>query len=193
MILQRHRLLVISTVRLTAVAAALLMLTMLVVTRSQAAFSDTTDNTANSFSTGSVVLDDDDGGSSALFTAAAMTPGVPVVNCITLTYSGTLTPADVRMYATASGALATYMDATIEVGTGGSFGSCGGFVAGSTIYTGTLANLAATRTDWASGEPTFTAASNPTSRTLRFTFDVQNVPAAQSSSATATFTWEARD
>lgn len=190
--LQRHRALVISTVRLTAVAAALLMLTLIVVTRSQAAFTSTTDNTANSFSSGSVVLTDDDTGS-AMFTATAMTPGVPVVRCITLTYSGSLTPANIRMYGTSSGSLATYLNTTIEVGTGGSFASCTGFTSTSTIYTGTLANFSATRTNWTTGLATFTAAANPTSRTLRLTVDVQNVPAAQSSSATATFTWEAQD
>ncbi len=192
MFANRHRKLVISLVRLTAVATSLLMLTVLIVTSSQAAFSDTTDNTTNSFATGSVIITDDDTGS-ALFTASAMTPGVPVVECITLTYSGTLTPADIRMYGTSSGALAPYLDTTIEIGTGGSYGNCTGFTPTSTLYTGTLTNYSTTHTNWATGLATFTAAANPTSRTLRFTVDVQNDPAAQGQSATADFTFEAQD
>jgi hypothetical protein len=182
----------ISTVRITAVVAALLMLTVIVVTRSHASFNATTANGSNSFSTGSVVLTDDDAGS-AMFTATGMYPGAPVVNCIKLTYSGTLTPANIRMYATSAGSLAAYLNATVEVGTGGSFGTCTGFTPTSTIYTGTLTNFSTTYTNWTTGLATFTAASNPTSRTLRFTFDVQNVTAAQASTATATFTWEAQN
>ncbi len=188
----RHRTLVLGIVRLTAVAASLLMLTVLIVSNSQAAFSDTTDNTTNTFASGSVVITDDDA-ATALFTASAVTPGVPVVDCITLTYSGTLTPADIRMYATSSGTLATYLDTTVEIGTGGSFGDCTGFTPGSTIYTGTLSNFSTTHTNWATGLATFTAATNPTSQTLRFSVDVQNNPLAQGQTASADFTWEAQD
>jgi hypothetical protein len=192
MLINRHRNAVLGLVRLTAVAASLLMLTVLIVTNSRAAFSDTTINSSSTFASGSVVITDDDTGS-ALFTASAMTPGSPVVDCITLTYSGTLTPADIRMYATSSGALAPYLDTTVEVGTGGSFGNCTGFTPSSTIYAGTLSNLSTTHTNWATGLATFTAATNPTSQTLRFTVDVQNVTAAQGQSASADFTWEAQD
>lgn len=168
------------------------MLTVLIVTSSQAAFSATTSSSSNTFGTGSVVITDDDSGS-ALFTATAMTAGIPIVDCITVTYSGTLTPADIRMYGTSSGTLATYLDTTIEVGTGGSFGDCTGFTPSSTLYTGTLANYSSTHINWSSGLAAFTAASNPTSRTLRFSFDVQNNPSAQGQSASADFTWEAQD
>jgi hypothetical protein len=192
MLIHRHRNLVLGIVRLTAVAASMLMLTALIVTNSKAAFSDTTVNTTNTFASGSVVITDDDAGS-ALFTASAMSPGSPIVDCVVLTYSGTLTPADIRMYATSSGALAPYLDTTIEVGTGGSFGNCTGFTPASTIYTGTLTNFSTTHTNWATGLATFTAAANPTSRTLRFTVDVQNNPAAQGLSGSADLTWEAQD
>ncbi len=62
-----------------------------------------------------------------------------------------------------------------------------------TIFNDTLANFSGTHTDWTSGLATFTAAANPTSRTLRFTVDVQNNPLAQSQSASADFTFEAQD
>lgn len=178
--------------RFTAIVTAMLLLTVLIVTTSRAAFTDTTENAGNSFASGSVIITDDDGGS-AMFAATAMTPGEPVIECITVTYSGSLVPADVRMYGVSAGVLATYLDTTVEIGSGGSFGDCTGFTASSTLYSGTLANFSATHTDWASGLATFTAPANPTSQTLRFTVDVQNDPAAMTQSATATFTWEAQD
>ena len=178
--------------RITAIVAAMLLLTLLIVTTSRAAFTDTTENAANSFASGSVVITDDDGGS-AMFAATAMTPGEPVIECITLTYSGSLVPADIRTYGVSADVLATYLDTTIEIGSGGSFGDCSSFTPASTLYTGTLANFSATHTDWTSGLATFTAAANPTSQTLRFTVDVQDDPAAMTQSATATFTWEAQD
>ncbi len=192
MLTRRHQKLVIELTRVAAIAVALLMLTVLVVNRSQAAFSDTTVNTPNSFATGSVAISDDDAWS-ALFTATDMSPGNPVVDCVTVTYSGSLTPADVRMYGTSAGALAPFLDTTIEIGTGGNFGNCTGFTPTSTLYTGTLDNYSTTHTNWATGLAAFTAAANPTVRTFRFTVDVQNNPAAQSQSATADFTWEAQD
>lgn len=92
-----------------------------------------------------------------------------------------------------SGALAPYLDTTIEIGTGGSFGDCTGFTPTSTLYTGTLDNYSTTHTSWATGLAAFTAAVNPTAQTFRFTVDVQNDPAAQSLTANADFTWEAQD
>lgn len=178
-------------VRATAVATALLAVTILTIGRSAAAFSATTANQSNSFATGTVVLTDDDTGS-ALFSVSNMSPGSPVVACITVTYSGDQLPAPVRLYGTTTGGLDTYLDTTIEIGTGGSFGSCAGFTPSSTLFTNTLANFSATHTDWASGLATFTAASNPTSQTFRFTIDVQDNPAAQGTSSTADFTFEAQ-
>ena len=188
---ERHVLLRVQLVRATAVAAALLVVTLLTITRTEAAFSDTTDNQTNTFATGTVVLTDDDTGT-AMFTVSNMTPGTPVVECITVTYSGDQLPAPVRLYGSTTGTLDTYLDTDIEIGTGGSFGDCTGFTPSSTLFNNTLANFAATHTDWASGLATFTAAANPTSRTFRFTIEVQNNPAAQGDSATAIFTFEAQ-
>ncbi|MGI9598848.1 MAG: hypothetical protein ACR2QK_21970 [Acidimicrobiales bacterium] len=178
-------------VRLTSVAAAMLALILLTVTRSEAAFTATTSNTANSIGTGTVVLTDDDSGSAA-FTSTDLSPGNALVECITVTYSGNLLPAPVRLYGTTTGTADTYLDTTIEVGTGGSFGSCGGFSPTSTIYTGTLASFSSTHTDYASGIAVFTAAANPTSRTLRLTIDVQDNQAAQGLTSTADFIFEAQ-
>ena len=176
-------------VRLTAVGAAILLVTILIVTRSQAVFTATTSNSSSSFSTGTVTLTDDDSGS-ALFSASSMSPGSPTVACIEVTYSGTELPAPVRLYGSTTGALAPYLNTTIEVGTGGDFSGCAGFTPSSTLFSGTLDGFATTHTDWSSGLAVFTAAANPTVRTLRFTIDVQNNPAAQGQSSTADFTFE---
>lgn len=187
----RHAVLRTQLIRATSVATALLAVTIITISRSHAAFSDTTANTTNSFATGTVTLSDDDTGS-AMFTASDMTPGTPVIECITVTYSGDQLPAPVRLYGTTTGGLDTYLNTTIEIGTGGSFGDCTGFTPTSTLFNNTLANFDATHTDWASGLATFTAAANPTSRTFRFTLEVQNNSAAQGSSTTADFTFEAQ-
>ncbi|MGB5757650.1 MAG: TasA family protein [Acidimicrobiales bacterium] len=184
-----HISLIVHLVRGGAVAAALLMVTILTIGRSQAAFSATTDSSANSFATGTVVLTDDDSGS-AMFNVTDMSPGSPVVECITVTYSGTQLPAPVRIYGSSTGTLDTYLDTTIEIGTGGSFGNCAGFTPSSTLFNNTLANFTTTHTNWASGLATFSAAANPTTRTFRFTVDVQNNVAAQGDSSTAVFTFE---
>ncbi|MEM9467698.1 MAG: hypothetical protein AAGA90_20145 [Actinomycetota bacterium] len=188
---ERHALFSVQLVRATAVAAGLLAVSLLTITRTEAAFSDTSDNQANAFGTGTVVLTDDDGGT-AMFTVSNMTPGTPVVECITVTYSGDQVPAPVRVYGSTTGTLDTYLDADIEIGTGGSFGDCTGFTPSSALFDNTLANFAATHTDWTSGLATFTASANPTSRTFRFTVEVQNNPAAQGDTATAAFTFEAQ-
>ncbi|MGI9613916.1 MAG: hypothetical protein ACR2QO_13485 [Acidimicrobiales bacterium] len=179
----------VSLFRATAIATALLMVTILTVNRSQAAFTDNTVNTGSSFATNTVVLTDDDAGS-ALFTATGMTAGSSVVECIVVTYSGTQLPAPVRMFGTTTGGLDTYLDTTIEIGSGGSFGSCAGFTPASTLFNNTLENFSTTHTNWTTGLPAFTAAANPTNQTLRFTITVQNTDSAQGLSSTANFTFE---
>ncbi len=178
-------------IRATAIASAILLVTILTMTRSQAVFTATAGGATSTFSTGSVILTDDDAGS-ALFTASGMSPGVPEVACIELTYAGTIVPAPIRLHGSTTGTLPQYLDTTIEVGTGGAFGNCVGFTPTSTIFTGTLDALATTHTDFASGLNLFTAAANPTVRTIRITLDVQNVPAAQDQTATADFVFESQ-
>jgi hypothetical protein len=182
-------------VRASAPIAAFLLVGALVVVGSRAAFSATTDNASNSWTAGTVVLADDDTGS-AMFNVTAMKPGASSVKCITVTYSGTLTPADIKLYGTVAGTgLATYLTTTIEIGTGGSFASCTGFTPGSTLYNSTLASFGTTYTNWASGLANWSPASTPDSRTLRFTTTLPSgvSNAAQGLTASATFTWEAQN
>lgn len=179
-----------------ALAVSLVVVSVLVVTSSIAAFSDTTDNTGNSFSTGTVVLSDDDVG--AMFTVTNLIPGQSVQDCITVTYSGSVTdPAAVRMYSggyTDSGDLDTYLDITIDEGTGGSFGNCATFVLENTIEpTGTLAAFDTAHTNYATGAGVWDPASTPESKTYRVTvgLDAAAPDTEQGESITAlNFTWE---
>lgn len=180
-----------SVSRLAAVVAALVVMGALTMQSSRAAFSDTTVNTANAFSTGSVVLTDDDT-DTAMFNATDMSPTTPIVECITVTYSGSIVPAPIKLYGTATGTLAPYLDVTIEEGTGGQFGDCTGFTAASTLFTDTLDSFAASHTAWGDGLAVHTALANPTDRTLRFTVQVQDDNAAQGLTASADFTFEAQ-
>ena len=122
-------------------------------TSARGAFSDTTSNAGNNWAAGDIVIVDDDDGVSAMFNAANMAPDDTVVNCILVTYQGTLTPADVSVYGTSGGSLDAYLDLTIEEGSGGDFGDCAGvgFSPTSTVFNNTLANFAATRTNFGNG------------------------------------------
>jgi hypothetical protein len=180
-------------IRLIAFVAAFALVTFLVVNKTRAAFDATTSNGTNNFSAGSVTLTDDDSGS-AMFNATNMKPLDTVVHCITVTYSGTITPAAIRMHSTVGGTgAATYLNLTVEDGTGGSFGSCTGFSASSTLYNGTLSGFGATYTNWATGLAVWNPATTPSSHTLRFTATLQDNNAAQNLTATAVFTWEAQN
>ena len=89
--------------------------------------------------------------------------------------------------------LSDYVDLTIEEGTGGGFNNCGAFTPATTLYSGVLSAYPTAHFDWASGDAVYTATGVAPNRTLRFTVEVQDVPAAQNQNATATFTWEAQD
>jgi hypothetical protein len=185
----------------------LLALTALAVTAGSAtyaAFSGTTSSTGNAFSAGSVSLSDDDS-DTALLSLSGAKPGNSDTGCIRVTYTGSL-DATVRIYATLAGALAPYLDVTVTRGTdpSPSFDSCAGFTADGTnyigqgpgvIYSGTLA---AFPSNWAGGVVDPTSASpatwsTSTSRSYRISVSLQNDPAAQGLSGSASFTWEARN
>ena len=180
-------------IRLIAFVAAFALVTFLVVNKTRAAFDATTSNGTNNFSTGSVTLTDDDAGT-AMFNATNMKPLDTVVHCITVTYSGSITPAAVRMHATVGGTgAASYLNLTVEDGSGGSFGSCTGFSASSTLFNGTLNGFGAAYTNWTTGLAVWNPATTPSSHTLRFTATLQDNNAAQNLTATAVFTWEAQN
>ncbi len=163
------------------------------------AFSSTTTNTDNSFTAGTVTLTDNDSGA-VLYSVSNQKPGVNTVKCIKLTYSGSL-DADVKLYTPSTvNASAQYINLTIEKGTSDTavFPNCGTFTSQATVYSGTLANFAATKSSYASGILAFpgaqTAWAQNDTLVYRFTLSVQDDNAAQgASSGLHTFTWEARN
>jgi hypothetical protein len=177
--------------RALAMLASLGFVSVLVMTSSRAAFIDTTDNTSNSFQAGTVVLNDDDGGVSRLFNLTNMAPSVVRENCIRVDYAGSLA-SNVRLYGASSGSLGQYLDVAIDVGTGGSFDDCTGF-SGSNIYSGTLSDFAATRTNFTNGLQGWNGATSGTNRTYRIRVTLKDDNDAQGLSATADFTWEAQN
>ncbi len=186
----------VGAARIAAPFAALLLVGFMVMGVSRAAFFDTTTNESNSFAAGTVVLVDDDTGS-AMFSVSNMKPGDSSQTCIAVTYNGTVVPADVVEYVSAGDltgtGLGTYLNLTIERGTGGSFGNCTGFTAEATDYSGTLAGFAAASTDFASGAGTWAPAAQGESKVYRITATLQDDNAAQGLNATVTFTWEAQN
>jgi hypothetical protein len=186
-----------------ATPVAVIISGALVWSSTNAAFTGQISNGGNSWSTGSVVLTGDDGSSSAtgsvgtaLFSATGLTPGASATNCVRVSYSGTLAAA-VKMYVapgglTGSAPLAGQITLTVNEGTGGVFNNCAGFVTSGTIYSGTLANLASTKTNFATGAGTW-APPSAQSKTYQITYTLSaSAPnSVQSSTAGAVITWEA--
>ncbi|MFV0526866.1 MAG: TasA family protein [Acidimicrobiales bacterium] len=176
---------------LVGIAAAAVM----VVGSSDAAFTANTSNQSNTYSAATVSLVDDDSGS-ALMQLSNLVPGDSATKCITVNYTGStfdLTP--VKLYAALASEVdgfASHVDMTISVGTGGSYSDCTGFTETSQLYSGTLSNLAATNSSFATGITGYTPASGSTSRTYKFvaTLGSDTPDTAQGDSVTANFTWE---
>lgn len=180
-----------------ALFASFALISAFVITSSIAVFTSSTDAAGNSFSAGTIDLVDDDL-AAVMFTATDMYPGQSVTDCITVTYQGTIAdPSAVRLYSggyTDSGDLGSYLNLTVEEGTGGSFGDCTGFVLENAIESGgTFVDFDSTHTSYATGAGVWDPASTPVSKTYRVTvaLDVAAPDAEQGESVTAqTFTWE---
>jgi predicted ribosomally synthesized peptide with SipW-like signal peptide len=168
------------------------------------AFSSQTSNSGNSFAAGTVELTDNDAGSAMLSLSNAQ-PSASDTSCILLTYSGSLA-STVRLYGTISGGLSSYLTLTVTRGTDSSpsFDSCSSFTPDGTDYIGAgngviyQGNLSAFPTTYAAGlvDPTSGSPESWTTseaHSYRFVVTLQNDNAAQGLSATAAFTWEARN
>jgi len=168
---------------------------------SYAAFTATTTNPGNSWTAGTVVLSDDDG-ATAIITATHLKPGSTDTRCIEVWYTGNLGAA-VELYLSPGDLvttpdLAPYLQLTVEEGSGGGAGNCAGFTPTSTLYpasgTGTLSGFSSTHGSYATGAGAW-APVTAENRTYRFTWtlDPNTTNPAQGDTATATFTWEARN
>lgn len=176
-----------TTVRAFVAAISALLITSLVVSRSGAALSVENATATIAVESGSISLRDDDQGRS-LFNATDLVPGRASEGCITITYDGTILPVDVRLIAEVQGPLADYLDLRIDVGTGGGFDSCDGFVPSALLFDGTLAELGhRTATD-----PVLVGrlVNRGESRTVRFGYEVADVQEAVAKQAGASFVWE---
>jgi predicted ribosomally synthesized peptide with SipW-like signal peptide len=166
------------------------------------AFTSTTTNSGNSFAAGTVFVDDNDAGA-AMYTVSNQKPGVATERCIKVIYSGTMA-ADVKLYTTSSvGAVADYIDLTVEKGSGNpSFPNCTGFTPEATIYTGELDDFTTSKNSYANGIAAFPGAQTQWNQNdtlvYRFTLTLQddnnaNGGATPLSTGSHAFTWEARN
>jgi hypothetical protein len=193
--------------RLAVVALGLATVAGLAGPRTFAAFSSQTSNAADSFAAGTVVIGDNDAGTAmlAITNAKPTLTGDTDTSCIKVTSTGTL-DSTVRLYATVSGPLASYLTLTVTRGTDSSpsFDSCTNFTADATnylgsgngvIYSGKLGSYPMT---YAAGivDPTSSSPatwSTNTSHSYKFVISLDDNLAARGLSATADFTWEARN
>lgn len=159
----------------------------------QAAFSGTTGNGDNSWAAGSVSLSDDDS-NTALFNVTGLKPGSTGSKCIEVTYTGDIA-SSVKLYTTAAsytGTLGTYLDFTVQLGTGGTNADCTGFSSEATLHNTTLAAFASGYTNFGNGVGTWTPSSNGQKKTYKFTYTLQDNDNAEGASAGIGFTWESQ-
>lgn len=183
--------------------AVLLAVGVVVGAGTYSAFSSSTESDGNSFAAGTVYISDNDAGAAMLSLTNAV-PGDSDTSCVRVTYAGSL-PATVRLYGSSSGALAPYLTLTVTRGTDAapSFDSCTGFTADATNYIGAGAGVVYSGSLSAyptAGSPLIepTAGTPETWTTsevhsYRFVISLDNNLSAQGQSATAGFTWEARN
>ncbi len=170
-----------------------------------AAFRATVANSGDSYAAGSVALSDNDSGT-AMFTAlTSAAPTDSETSCIKVRYDGSLA-SNVRLYGTVGGALAPYLTLTVTRGTDPTpaFDSCSTFTADATnyigsgngvIYSGALGSFpttyAAGVVDPTSGSPESWTQNEE--HVYRFVLTLGSNTSGQGQTATAGFTWEARN
>jgi hypothetical protein len=182
--------------RTISVAAALLLVVFLVIGRSRAAFSGSTTNATNHVSTGSVTLGDNDSGTAMFDNVTDLVPGNSVTRCITVTYSGSSNPGNVKLYgalASQTNNLASNVNISIDQGTwsgaADTYPGCTNF-SGSALQGATsVAALTSTNTSYNNGLTTWNPAGAGEYRVFRVTLSVQS-GALESSDLTFSLTWE---
>ncbi|WP_433202170.1 hypothetical protein ACQP00_31870 [Dactylosporangium sp. CS-047395] len=183
-----------------ALFAGLSVAGVLIWQASFAAFSATTNNGSNTWSTGTVSFGANSP-ATALFTASAVKPGSTGTACVKITYTGSLA-AVVKLYLKNSdltGTLGQYLTLQINEGTG-SASDCSDFVSAGNDFnatgladtTKTLSTFNTASNSYATGVSSWAATTNAT-KTYQFKYQVQDNNAAQNSTASATFTWEAQN
>lgn len=173
-----------SAARAIAAAISSLLITTLVVSSSVSALEPEGTIAGNSFEAGTITLVDDDQGRS-LVNLSDMAPGRPVVECITVEYTGSILPVDLSVGATADGPLADFLLVEGELGIGGGYESCEGFQPELTVFSGTLGDIVR--------QESLTVASfvnTGDEATFRFTFEIVDDGRAVGTATAADFVWE---
>jgi hypothetical protein len=183
-------------IQLAAVALSFILIALLVVTSSRAAFVAQNDNVTNQVTAASIDLTDNDAGTAMFANVTGLMPATNVDRCIDVTYTGTVDPTAVLLYANAAptGTLAPYLDLTIDIGadTADPFRTCTAFTASANVYTGTLSAFASSHADYATGLSTWNPVGSPETRTFRFRISVQDNAAAEGLTSTFGFSWQTR-
>ena len=180
-----------------AVPAALIASGLIVSQASYSAYSATTTNPTSNWATGTVFLSDDDNNTAA-FTASNLKPGATGSKCIVVTSSGSLASA-VKLYttnATTTKSLASHVNLSITQGAGGSFGSCVGYVSTGSVYSGTLADLTSSATNFSTGLGDWApagAGSETKTYQISYTLSSSAPDSTQGGTAAVGFTWEAQN
>jgi hypothetical protein len=173
-----------------AVPVALLASTVLVVQASRAASSASLESADNAWRSGHVTIATD-ASSSALFTVSKIFPGDSGKRCIQVDYTGNV-PATVRLWAEASGTLASALQLSVEEGVGVGAADCTGFTPSAKLFgPGALLSLATAHHDGATGLSSW-APPGAESRTYRLSWSLAGGNSAQGKSASATFNWQAQ-
>lgn len=192
------------TRKLALTAAVLSLMGVVIGASTWAAFSVTTSNTGNTFQVGDVSLTDNDADAALLSLVDAL-PGETTTGCIEVSYGGSL-DANVKLFGTVSGALGQYLTLKVTRGTNtGAFPNCNftpdtrdyiGQGAG-VLYNGNLSSFpssyAAGITDPDNATGSAETWASPETHAYKLEVTLQNDSAAQGQSASASFTWEARD
>ncbi len=190
--------------RALAAVGVLLGLTVLAVstwTATSAAFSANSQTPGNSFTAGTVSLTDNGGGTSILVLGAAR-PTSTLTRCINVTYTGSLTAADLRLYSgsyqspdagTDPDGLAPYVTLVVERRPGSATSTCSNFAGGTgtTVFSGDASVFGASNGTYATGVGSFT----PTPGAVyayRVTTTVRDDPAAQATTMSIGLVWEVR-
>jgi hypothetical protein len=193
-----------TVVSLVAIPAALAVSGLVVAQSSYSAYSATTVDPTSNWATVPVALTDDDANTAA-FTASNLKPGSTGSRCIVVSSTGSL-PSSVKLYATGPTStknLAANINLNVTQGTGGSFGSCSGYTplaSGSSVYSGTLADLGTNATSYATGVGSWTPAGVATggaaeTRTYQITYTVSSAApdSTQGGAASTGLTWETQN
>lgn len=159
------------------------------------AFTESTSVAGNTYSAGTLDISKGATGTS-IFALTNLRPGdTAVQRCVTVTNTGSLSFASLKLWATVSGGLATYLDWTVERGTGAAGGAsadCTGFTGGSAIFS--LAKLSTFPTSNATAINDTSGWASNASKSYRFTAQLPSSvteAAAEGASASVTLNWDA--